>query len=121
MQIICEAAAIAFRGEPPAVTSQLSERELARIAKIATKFDIRATGHTIRPMPAKQPSFATLASVYQVSRQRLHQLAKTYGKPAVLDPSALFFAIHCRQPIIKILSDPVERQRIKEEISKLQS
>ena len=71
-------------------------------------------------MTAKQPSFAALARVYQVSRQRLHQVAKQFGRPVLLDPNALQFAIHCKQPIIRILSDPAERQRIKSEISKLQ-
>ena len=67
----------------------------------------------------RPPSFAKLARVYQVSRQRIHQLAKQFGRPVVSDPDALQYAIHCKQPIIRILSDPAERQRIATEISTL--
>jgi len=104
-EIIAEAARSVFAGEvePP----------------VAPKVDIRATHPKVNPMPAKSPSFAALGRIYKVSRQRLQILAKQYGKPVLLDPNALQYAIHCKQPIIRILSDPAERKRIKSEISKL--
>ena len=70
-------------------------------------------------MIATQPSFAKLARVYQVSRQRLYQVAKQFGRPALQDPETLFFAIGQRQPIVRALADPAERKRISLEISKL--
>ena len=70
-------------------------------------------------MTVKPPSFARLSPIYQVSRQRLYQVAKQFGRPALLDPDALFFAIGQRQPIVKALANAAERKRIKSQISKL--
>ena len=84
-------------------------------------FDNRQQSFTPSIVTVKPPSFARLSPIYQVSRQRLYQVAKQFGRPALLDPDALFFAIGQRQPIVKALSDPAQRRRIKSQISKLQS
>jgi len=67
----------------------------------------------------KQPSLAGLGRCYGVSRQRIHALAKQFGRPTVSDPQALFYAVANKQPIVRVLADPAERKRIAAEISKL--
>lgn len=73
-----------------------------------------------------QLSFARLAGIYPVSRQRLQQIGKIYGRKILLNPDKLaakllpdVFRKHEAAPLVDCLRDPGERQRIKSEIKRL--
>ena len=79
----------------------------------------QAAAQAWRGQLPKQPSLAGLGRCYGVSRQRVHQLVKQFGRPTLTDPEALFYAVANKQPIVRILASPAERKRIAAEISQL--
>ena len=110
-KIVFEAAAAGLRGETLNFDNRDSQANIGTSGRNADT----------STMTAKPPSLAKLAAIYKCSRQRLHALSKTYGRPILTDPDALAIAIDCheRQPIFKALADPAERKRIKSLISQL--
>ena len=78
--------------------------------------------------PDGLPSLARLAEIYPVSRQRLFQVAKQYGRKTLLDPDELaakmlpdVFKATAPSLLIDCLRDPGERLRITAELRQLQS
>ena len=112
-QVVFAAAAVGLRGETLNFDNRDSQANIGTSGRNADT----------STMTAKPPSLAKLAEIYGCSRQRLHTLGKLYGRPVLTDPDALAIAIDCheRQPIFKALADTAERQRIKSQISQLQS
>ncbi len=95
---------------------------------MSSQFVIRAPEYIIQSMnaPLGQPSLAKLATAYGVSRQRLHQVSKNYGRSILLNPDKLaarmlpkVFQSPTPSALIDSLRDPGERKRIKASISQL--
>jgi len=81
---------------------------------------------TVMRQPHGPLSLAKLATVYGVSRQRLHQVSKSYGRKILLDPDRLaakmlpqVFQSPSPSALVDALRDPAERQRIKASIQQL--
>ena len=96
--------------------------EGAAIGFAPTPFDIRAGSNIFRYRHMK-PSLESLAEIYPCSRQRLHQLAQTWGREILCDPEMLARVLtkqaQQKTPLLTALADPAERQRIAAKIKNL--